>query len=101
MCLPDDDGYVGSTSGKSYVVPYAFGMETVANAEIVEILKAVKISIETLLIGVYLPETCIAIPSSRHLQNQTVAGFRFDNEMDQMSGELHSLKESFQYRSWS
>ena len=94
-CLPDDDGNVGNTSGKSYVVLYAFGMETKKKAEIVDILKKVKESIETFLIGKYLSKTC----TSRHLQNETVTGFRFGAV--QRSGELHSLKESFQYRSWN
>lgn len=88
FCLPDGDGFIGTIEGSSYVVPYAFGLETERNAEIVDILRDVKISVENFLIEQILPGACDeGRQLQRGLADGTVLGFRFEKEMDLLSGE--------------
>jgi len=85
FCLPDGDGFIGTIEGSSYIVPYAFGIESKQNAEIVDILRDIKISVENYLIQLVLPDSC---GSRRQLQGNTegaVMGFRFEKEMDLLS----------------
>lgn len=91
VCRPDSEGFVGAETGQSYLVPYAFGLETEQDSDIVEVLTGAKASVEELLIGHFLPEACEEVEVRRKLQG--VVGFRFDTEMDLISGE-------FAHRSW-
>ena len=84
LCLPDLDGKVGKTDGESSVTLYAFGMETLRNSSIDDVLYSFKTTIQMHLIEKYLPEECINI--NRNLQEEEVEGFRFDEDLDGISG---------------
>jgi len=90
VCQPDQDGTVGVTKGRSYMLPYAFGMETSKGSSVVDMLSSVRTSIETMLISTYFPENCFNMPTGRNLQqdDNKVKGFRFEKEVDEVSGEL-------------
>jgi hypothetical protein len=90
VCQPDENGTVGVAKGKSYMLPYAFGMETSKGGSIVDILSSVRTSIETFLISTYFPENCFNMPTGRNLQqtDNNVNGFVFDKEVDEVSGEF-------------
>jgi hypothetical protein len=86
FCLPNGDGFVGTIEGSSYIVPYAFGLETEGNADIVDVLRDIKMSVEDYLIRLMIPDAC---EGRRQLQqgDADVLGFRFEKEMDLLSGE--------------
>jgi hypothetical protein len=93
FCLPNGDGFVGTIEGSSYIVPYAFGLETEENADIVDVLRDIKISVEDYLIKLMIPDAC---EGSRRLRgNADVLGFRFEKEMDLLSGERPTLYAKF------
>lgn len=87
VCLPDEYGRVGATDGESYITLYAFGMETLNGSSIEDVLYSVKTTLQMFLIEEYLPEDCFTFPSNRDLQEQGVVGFRFDEDLDDVSVE--------------
>ena len=101
-CRPDDNGYVGVAEGYPNVVPYAFGLEISPEAvdDIVDILRAIKLSVENTLIRQYFPEVCLtdkqsaarsSLTGGGAASNQRVSGFRFEAEMDRVSSKSRML----------
>ena len=90
ICLPDENGRVGATDGESSVILYAFGMETLKGSSIDDVLYSFKTNLQMYLIEEYLPEDCITIPTTRMLQEQGVVGFRFDEDLDDISGTFQT-----------
>lgn len=86
LCLPDNYGYIGETSGMPNVITYAFGLETDTYVEVLDVLKAIKISIEDFIISFFFAEDCI---HGRKLNGSFdgIVGFHFETEIDLMSGK--------------
>ena len=88
-CSPDNNGMVGVKSGRGYILPYAFGIETMPNSPIDEVLTSVRSSVQSFLIEFYFPEKCVNIPIRRKLVPSKLQGLNFDYKIESISSKLY------------
>jgi hypothetical protein len=88
-CAPDMNGMVGVKSDKGYILPYAFGIETIPDSPLHDILTSLRLSVQSFLIGKYFPEKCVNVPIRRELERNKVQGLSFRHEIEPIAGKSY------------